>query len=137
MCKLPGRKDKIVFYCAVCGAVVGVIANILLVRNYGAIGSAIVLLMSEFAGSFFGFVYVMKNQLLEFPFRRLVLSLLGSLPYLIICLLIKLLDLNAIYSIVFSGLLSLIYFLLYYYVIDKNSYCHDFLMGYAKIISNK
>lgn len=127
---VPYRKDKIVFYCAVCGAVVGVIANILLVKNNGAIGSALVLLMSEFAGSFFGFVFVMKNKLLEFPSGRLVLNLFGSIPYVLICLLVKWLGFNNIVSIVLSGVISLTFFLVYYIVIDKKSYCHTFILSY-------
>ena len=83
---IPMRKDRVILVTSAIGAFLGILVNILLVKRLGAVGSALVLLISETAGNLYSFFYVIRNGYLVFPTRKFLTFLLGSIPYVLCCL---------------------------------------------------
>lgn len=107
----PLRKDKVLLFGSFVGACIGIIANVLLVKCYGAIGSALVLLFSEISGSSISFIYTTKNRLISFPLKKFLISLFLSIPYILCCLAGIICFKSPIYSFIISGLLCAVMFL--------------------------
>jgi len=82
---IPRHEDSTLLRASVIGAVVGTAANILLVRDYGAIGSAVVLLCSECAVFAYYIFYVLRHGLLQIPFDIIGKQCLAAVPYFAIC----------------------------------------------------
>ena len=104
------------------GAVSGVVLSVLLIRPYGAEGTAWVLLLSEIIGNVFGFTYALVKGLFRFPFRVLGKSLLSSVPYLLLCLLVNWTIENMWLRIGLSLLLCGVWFLTCHFVVLKESF---------------
>lgn len=108
---MPMKKDGIILYGAIIGAIVGVSANFLLVKSYGAVGTAIVLLLSEFAGNMFTLQYVVRKKLFKVSKQLVFRTTLKCIPYIAICV-ISASVLKSNFSIIcVATLLSLLYFL--------------------------
>ncbi len=82
---IPRHEDSTLLRASVIGAVVGTATNILLVRDYGAIGSAVVLLCSECAVFGYYIYYVLRHKLLQIPFDIIGKQCLAAIPYFAIC----------------------------------------------------
>lgn len=135
---IPNKKDKIVLYSSVCGATAGVIANIIFVKSWGAVGSAIVLLLSEMCGNLLGFVYVLKERMLEFPLKSFATNIVGSVPYVIICLLsVAFLPQSSFFTLCVAGVAMLLYFYIFNGLLNKKSYAFEFIQGYTKKMKRK
>ena len=117
---MPHRKDGVILLSSVIGAVTGLVINILLVGRLGAVGSAIVLLCSELAGNLLSFVYAVWKGYLRFPLKQAGVFLLGSVPYVLCCLPVLLIDEN-FPSLVVTAALCLVYFILFNGVLYKQS----------------
>lgn len=131
---MPMQKDKLILIASIIGASIGILFNILLVRTYGCIGTAIVLLLSEtFVASYYIFI-VCKNNILSFPWKPLVNNLLYSVPYLFICYGSMLLFDRSILILFFAGLTSAIYFILINIYILKNTELLGILQSIRKYI---
>lgn len=118
---MPMQKDKFILIASIIGASIGILFNILLVRTYGSVGTAIVLLLSEtFVTAYYIFI-VGKNNILSFPWKPLINNLLYSIPYLLICYGSSLLFDKSIFILMFAGLASALYFLLVNIYILKNA----------------
>ena len=72
-------------------------------RNYGAIGTAITLLSAELVGDFCGIYYVLKTKTISFPLKRMKDYFLASIPYILICFMIKPFGLNYILELLISA----------------------------------
>lgn len=83
---MPLKEDKIILYGAIVGAAVGVALNFLLTGKLGAVGSALVLLLSELAGNSVTLIYALRRKLFSFPLRNLLRHTVASIPYAVICL---------------------------------------------------
>lgn len=83
---IPMRKDRVILIASAIGAFLGILINVLLVKRLGAVGSALVLLISETAGNLYGFLYVVRKGDLLFPTRKFLTFLVGSIPYVLCCL---------------------------------------------------
>lgn len=118
----PMRKDWVVLVGSIIGAVSGVVLSVLLIRPYGAEGTAWVLLLSEIIGNVFGFTYALVKGLFRFPFRVLGKSLLSSVPYLLLCLLVNWTIGNMWLRIGLSLLLCGVWFLTCHFVVLKESF---------------
>lgn len=134
---IPNKKDIIVLYSSICGAISGVLANIFLVKSLGAVGSAVVLLFSEMCGNMLGFIYVLRKGMLIFPLKSLITNILGSFPYVIICMLsFVFLPHSSLLILCVAGVAMLIYFFLFNGILNKESYAFEFIQGYATKLKN-
>lgn len=123
---LPLRKDRIILLSSVIGAVTGIVINILLVGRLGAVGSAIVMLCSELAGNLLGFVYSIRHGYLRFPWKQLVIFLLGSIPYALCCELGFVIK-GDFPALVATSVLCGLYFILFNVVLYRKSSVSTFL----------
>lgn len=117
---MPMKKDRVILIGSFAGACVGLLSNIIWVRSYGAIGTALTLLSAEIVGDFCGFYYVLKTKTIEFPWKRLKDYLLASIPYVLLCLLIKVIGLNYILDLLISAFVCGVYFFVMNSFIIKN-----------------
>lgn len=123
---LPLRKDRIILLSSIIGAATGILVNILLVGRLGAVGSAIVMLCSELAGNLFGFVYALRGGYLRFPLKQAGVFLIGSLPYALCCLPGLFID-GYFPALLVTGVLCLLYFLLFNIVMYKDSSISEYI----------
>ena len=125
---MPLRKDRVVLVSSILGAVVGILANILLVGRLGAVGSALVLLVSEVAGNLFSFVYAVRKGYLKFPVRSFLVSLSGTAAYVLCCLSGKWISGGSLWiALVVSAVLCLACFLVINLFLHKESQVSGFL----------
>ena len=117
---MPLRKDRVILLSSVMGAFTGIVTNILFVGRLGAVGSAIVLLCSELAGNLYSFVYSIRKGYLRLPLKQAGIFLVGTVPYVLCCLPGFLIDGNFL-PILVTGILCLLYFMLFNGVLYKNS----------------
>lgn len=123
---IPRKKDNIVLISATIGAIVGISSNLLLVGSLGAVGSAIVLLLSEICGNLYSLIYALKNHYLDFPeniFRKLASY---CIPFLAICILAMLF--SNIYSLIACMLVCTIYFYLYHTRINRSGVIGEYIV---------
>ena len=125
---MPMKKDRVILIGSLAGACVGILSNILLVKNYGAIGTALTLLFAEIVGDFCGFYYVLKTNTISFPWKRLKDYLLASIPYLLVCLFIKSFGFNYILVLVVSAFFCGVYFIVMNCFIIKNQLIRNLLV---------
>lgn len=117
---MPLRMDKIILCGSIVGAVIGIAANLIFVREYGAIGTAITLLLSEISGDLCSFIYIIKNRIIKFPWHNLVRHMIYSVPYIVLCFLIKSIDCAYIMQLVLAFLFCSLYFIIQNLFIIKN-----------------
>jgi O-antigen/teichoic acid export membrane protein len=125
---IPLHKDKVILIGSVIATVIALTLNYFFVKKYGAVGSSIILVVSVLCANVYPFYYAIKNKLLIFPIRKLFINLMYSIPYIIICVAIKLLFENSIMVLLFAGLISLIYFTICQWFYLKN----EFVIGVLK-----
>ncbi len=128
---IPMKKDNVVLISASFGAVVGVIGNILLVKNLGAIGSAIVLLLSEVCGNAYSLIYALKHHYIEFPpdlTRRIIPY---SVIFIVICT--PTMFVENLYSLFICTILCAGYFYLYHTTVYKQGV----IGSYIEIVQKK
>ena len=118
---MPLKKDKIILVGSIVGATVGILSNILFVKQYGAVGTAITLLLAEIFGDLVGFVYAIYCKLIEFPWHRLYNYLIGGIPYVAICMIVNTLETDDICRLFLSIVCFSIYFGVFNYAIMKNA----------------
>lgn len=131
---MPMQKDKLILSASVIGASIGILLNLLLVRTFGSIGTALVLLISETSVTSYYIYIVCKNGILDFPWKSLVNNLLYSIPYFFICCTALLLFDRTILIFLFAGLASSIYFILINKYILKNIELLGILQSIRKAI---
>ena len=127
---LPLKRDRIVLYSSIVGAVVGITANILIVGIFGAIGSALVLLFSEISSSSISFYYVIRKRLIHFPLKKFSYFTLGSIPYVFICLFIQNNLRSSISTLVITAFFCLVYFVILNRYILKKTFISTYLAKY-------
>lgn len=129
------KKEKQMVYVAVCGAIVGITLNIILVPRFSEIGTAFVLVFSEVVVTLLLTFFVYRGTSLRIPFRDLFKNLLVSLPYILICFFAKKQFDNSLIILTVAALISLIYFYISHYYILKDNDTKDFLLKYKNILS--
>lgn len=118
---VPLKKDKMILVNSIIGATIGILLNIFLVPSFKSIGSAIVLISSEFAVLISSQYFVTKTVGLHFPFKKITINLLFGLPIILICCVIKLSPyFSNLERLVLSTLGSGIYFILIQFFFVKN-----------------
>lgn len=83
---IPLKRDNILLKTSVFGAIIGLITNLLFVPVLKSVGSAVVLLVSEFSVTMVYILYSIKTHLVSIPFNELIRSLVLSIPSIVICI---------------------------------------------------
>ncbi len=118
---IPNHKDKILLTITPIVAFVGLTLNFFLVKKYGAIGTSVVMFISEFIGLFIGLIYSIKNNLFSFPINSTMSNIFYSIPYIFICYVISNLSLTSNSILIFAFCTSLFYFLFVQLKFIKNN----------------
>lgn len=129
---IPLKKDNVILISSFIGAVVGIGMNFLLISKIGAIGSAIVLLVSEIAGDAYSFWYATRNRYLEFPYKKLIKDVITCIPYWVICIVIMQAFDSTITVTLLSLLLCLIYFAMVNLWINPNEIIRNMIINRIK-----
>ena len=130
---MPMKKDKVIFVSSCIGAFIGITMNLLIVKHYGAVGSAIVLLLAVVIGDLYNFVYVLKERFIAIDWTRILRLSLLSLPYVAIFILIRILDLRPLANLVIAALCCSIPFIVNYRFIMKDTFVYGILNKYIKL----
>lgn len=128
---IPRKKDKVVLISATIGAFVGVLANLVLVKNYGAIGSAMVLLLSELCGNLYSMIYAIRKKYLEFPHELIKKIIPYSIPFLVVC------NISMIFSEMWSLILCLLTCATFFYIYHVFYYRTGVIGEYILLMKNK
>lgn len=106
----PLKKEKQLFVISGCGALGGILLNLLLVPGNGCMASAIVWLISETITMIIAQYYVKKYIKEDFPFRALAKHLFFHMPLLVLlCLYAFYSSFDSIYNVILSFFLVSIY----------------------------
>lgn len=130
---MPMKKDKVIFISSCIGAFIGITMNLLIVKHYGAIGSAIVLLLAVVIGDLCNFVYVLKKRFITIEWNRILRLSLLSLPYVALFILICILNLRPLATLIIAALCCSIPFIVNYRFIMKDTFVYSILNKYIKI----
>lgn len=103
---MPMKKDKILLYASVLGAVIALMLNIIAVTHWHSVGSAIVLICSEMVVTVSYMFYSYRHHIVHFPLDEFVKSFLCSLPIMLVCIICSLWISNPYFSVLMSLLLS-------------------------------
>lgn len=125
---LPLKKDNIILIASIIGAIVGIASNLLFVKQNGAVGSAIVLLISEIFADLFCFIYIVNNKVVAFPYKGLWFNFLNSLPYIVICFFTLMIVKSTFLIVLIAGFICFIYYIFSQLFIMKN----DFIVKLVK-----
>lgn len=117
---MPLQKDKDIFRNSVLGATSGIILNILLVNHWGAVGSAMVWVISEIIVTSSALYYVHRYIAYSFPVKKFIIDLIYHIPLLALALLISIQHFSLIMQVVTVALTFLIYVTVLQYYILKN-----------------
>lgn len=77
---MPLQKEKVLLAASVAGAAVALTVNVLSVKSLQSVGSAVVLLCSEFVVTMVYVIYIYRNRIVQLPWGETVKNLLVSLP---------------------------------------------------------
>ena len=84
---MPLKKDKILLYASILGAIISILLNLTLVFNLGSVGSALVLLCAEFVVTIFYIRCLMQKYFVRLPFRWLLNGVFCAFPSILISIL--------------------------------------------------
>lgn len=129
---MPLRKDKYIFTGASAGAIVGILANILLVKSMASIGSAWVWVVSELVVMVVSQYFVHKSAGFGFPLKKLLVNILVSIPCLLVCICILEFVDNYIASLAVGALALAVYYGIVYVRICKD----DMIIGLLKSLES-
>ena len=125
------KDSKCIVILSLIGAVIGILLNVIFTEKYGAIGSAISWTSSEVSILLVSLFFFKKHFNLSLPFKRLLISMALSVPYIIIC--------YCFYTehITWHVLVSLILCLSWFLISNTYIYKNIFLVESLKSISSK
>lgn len=87
---IPTQQDNIVLRASIYGGIIAILLNILLTTQYGALGTTIVLLSCEIFVTSYYLIRIHQLQILAIPpFKKIMESLISSLPYILFCCVTK------------------------------------------------
>lgn len=130
---IPLRKDKAVLCCALTGAVVCVVVNLLIVNRLASVGSAIAWVLSECSVLLLASYWVRRYLSVTFPFRLFIRNLLLSVPYIILGLIVVYFFGNMWLRLVLGACL----YLLYAYVLEEKVLKIGIISSVFSMINNK
>lgn len=83
----PMKKDKVLLFASIIGASIALILNLSIVSSMHSVGTAIVLLCSEFAVTSIYILYVERNHIIRISYKSIWYGGLLSIPCCLICFL--------------------------------------------------
>jgi O-antigen/teichoic acid export membrane protein len=117
---IPMHKDKVLLIITPIVACVGLSLNFLLVAKYAALGTAIVMFLSEFAALVIGLIYSIRKKLFIFPVKIFRINFLYSIPYVLICWGTTQMNLTSIYTVIIAFIVCFVYFVFVQFQCIKN-----------------
>lgn len=108
----PLKKDKAILINSALGGLVGILMNLLLVSDYHSIGSAIVWVTAEITVLSSGQYFVTKYIHNRFPYCKVGIQLLLTLPIIGICLILKQTVFNSVLNITIGGVVIFVYYII-------------------------
>ena len=130
---MPLKKDKIILVNSIIGALCGLFLNFMIVPAMEGIGSSIVWFISECAVLISAQVFVTKYTGIKFPARQILNNIVYYIPMLLLLFPIYLYIENIFLSIVFGGIMML----LYAYVLNIYILHNEEAMKFYKILKDK
>lgn len=85
---MPLKEDKIILRNSICGALTGILMNLLIVNKLQSVGSALVWVASEIVVLISAQVYLSKHYNILFPFHELIKNIIYNIPLLLLLLII-------------------------------------------------
>jgi O-antigen/teichoic acid export membrane protein len=133
------KKDNELLIASVIGGVIGLVLNILLVPRFHEVGTSYVLLVSEIAVTIALYYFTVKLSAFRIPYKFLLMNLVCSIPYLVICYLFSIAFNNPFWVLAASGFVSLLYFTISQLFIIKSDFVLDFFNSLIKkkLVFNK
>lgn len=104
---MPMKKDKILLIASICGAIVSIIFNIILVPNLESIGSAIILLSCELLVTLIYIIYIVTKTVIKIPWLKILHEIAFTIPCIFVCILCTISFDNPYISLVISTILSI------------------------------
>jgi len=86
---MPFRADKYILINSIIGALVGIIANLLLVNRFLSVGSSIVWILSECAVLISAAYFVWKLIRIKLPVKSFIVNFVYGIAFFVICLVIR------------------------------------------------
>lgn len=109
---IPLKLDKYITIGTAIAAIVSILLNFILIRKFAAVGSSIVLVISVLLANVLPILVIIKRYNYLVPFKKIIVSLIRSVPYVLIAVLIKFTCSQGIFSFIFAGVCFFLYFLL-------------------------
>lgn len=110
---MPLKKDKVLLYVSIIGAIIALIVNIISVNQYKSIGSASVLLISESIVTLLYVAYIYHKDSIRINYKKLLRSVACSIPSVLICSIVS----NHIENTYISLALAIILSVIVWYII--------------------
>lgn len=107
---MPMKRDKILLRASIVGAVVSLLINVFLVPHVASVGSAVVLLCSEFVVTGTYVIYNLSHRLTVIPYKVIVRSLFLALPIALICIGCSSLIDNEFVTVIIAVVIAIIQF---------------------------
>lgn len=125
---LPAKKDKAVLRNSILGAIVGVLLNVIIVKNMQSIGSAITWLLSEVVVLIAASCEVKRLIGLKFPIKQFVYRVISYLPIVVVLFCVRsFLTCSSFQLLLFSILLMCLYTFCVLYFCEKNPIIYSFV----------
>lgn len=118
----PMKKDKVLLIASITGASIALTLNLSIVSSMHSLGTAIVLLCSEFAVTTVYIIYIVRHKMIEVPFRSIWYNLLLSLPYAGACLICKYFIKNPFLLLIIAAFINGFIFTVIYRFTAKSLY---------------
>jgi len=114
------KKDKAILKNAVIGAIVGVTANVLLVKQMGSVGSSLVWFVSEVCVMALAIIVARPYFSLSETTMKTLKHMLYAIPALTVCIAIRHLDPSHIRAMIVATLLTAIYYICLHLFVIKD-----------------
>jgi O-antigen/teichoic acid export membrane protein len=117
---IPLKKDNYILYNSAIGAIIGILANFILVPMFHSVGSSLVWLISEGCVLITAQCFVYKITRLRFQYKRLLQYLFSSIPLIIGLIFFHTWNPVNIYTVFFAFAITIIYYAILEVYIFKN-----------------
>ena len=128
---LPDGMEKKIGIPSIVGAIVDVIANFILIPNYGLMGAAVATLIAEFSVLFTSIILGKIHKYVKVPYKDILKIMIGTMAMTLVSIITLSLD-NSIMRIILTVIVcSLTYFIIE--LVLKNNFVYE----YCSLIINK
>lgn len=133
---LPTKRQKEFTISVVCGAIVNFVANMILIKNYGAVGASIATVIAEAIVTSTQIYFVRKDIDISYIFKKIKNYLIAGFIMFIVCYLIKFINLTGIVLILIQVLIGTIVYLAIL-ILLKDEFLNYLLEKVKNIINKK